>query len=138
MAGADPVPAAAAAAAWSRRRWTVISDREQRSWNEIERSYAEEAETMGGGDPGPPGRESSRSDGFHALAIGAVGLALMSVLIGAWVAGLVIIATSALGWVLWRWWDDIGDACAGAVVPVDDRVADDASSQHRRRTPGAN
>ena len=115
----------------------MLSEREQRSWNEIERSYADEAGTMRGSDPRPPGGGSSGSDGFRALAVGAAGLALMSVLIGAWVAGIVIIATSALGWVLWRRWEDMGDAWASAVVPLDDRIAGDASSEHQRRTPGA-
>ena len=116
----------------------MLDDQEQRSWNQIVRSYADEAETAGGGDPGPPGGESSGTDGALALAVGAVGLALMFFLIGAPMAGLVILVAPALGWALWRHWREIGDACATAVVPMDSWVTDDASSRPRRRAPGAN
>jgi hypothetical protein len=116
----------------------VLSDQERRSWNEIERSYAGEPGTIGNGARGRASSESPGGDGFRALATGAIGLALLSALVGAWVAGLVIIVTFTLGWVLWHHWDDIGEACARAVLPVDGQATDDAPPRHGGRTPGAN
>jgi hypothetical protein len=118
----------------------VLNDQEQRSWNEIERSYAAGPDTRapGGGQPAPArGGDRRGSEGVLALAVGAVGLAIMSVFVGAPVAGLVIVAAPALGWVLWRYWRDIGDACATAVVPMGGWVTDGESSRPPRRAPGA-
>jgi hypothetical protein len=63
----------------------VLIDQEQWSRNEVERTWT--------GD-------SRRSDGLRALAVGAVGIAIMFVVIGAPWAGLVVLAVPALGWVL--------------------------------------
>jgi hypothetical protein len=89
----------------------VLSDQEQRSWKEIERSYA--------------------ADGIRSLAVGAVAIAIMFVVIGAPWAGLVVVLVPALAWVLTRYWRDIGDACATGLVPVDGWVAKDAQSERR-------
>lgn len=100
----------------------MLIDQEQRSRNEVERTWT--------GD-------SRRSAGLRALAVGAVGIAIMFVVIGAPWAGLVVLAVPALGWVLSRYWQDIGKACEAVILPVDGWVADDASSQHSRRVPEA-
>jgi hypothetical protein len=75
----------------------VLSDQEERSWKEIERSFA--------------------GDGIRSLAVGAVAIAIMFVVIGAPWAGLVVVLAPALAWVLTRYWRDIGNACETALVP---------------------
>jgi hypothetical protein len=100
----------------------VLTDQEHRSWTEIERSYA-----------AGTGTRSRGREGLRALAIGAVGLAIMFAAIGAPWAGLVVLAVPALGWVLSRYWRDIGAACAGVMLPMHGWAADDESSQRPRR-----
>jgi hypothetical protein len=95
----------------------VLNDQEQRSWNEIERMWA---------------RDTYGSNGIRALAVGAVGVAVMFAAIGAPWAGLAVLAVPALGWVLSRYWRDIGTACEAAMVPVRGWVADETSAQQQR------
>jgi|tagenome__1003787_1003787.scaffolds.fasta_scaffold20920357_2 hypothetical protein len=123
MAGADPGRGAAAHARSDSRRWIVLTDSEQRSWEQTEQNYAAQ-----------PATRSPGSEGLRALAIGAVGLAVIFAAIGAPLAGLVVLVVPALGWVLARHWRDIGNACATVMVPMDGRVADDPSSQTSSRS----
>jgi hypothetical protein len=127
MAGAGPGSPAATCAGSSRtRRWIVLSDQEQRSWDEIERSYAAES-----------GTRTLGAYGIRAVAVGAVGVAIMLAMIGAPWAGLVVVAAPALGWLLWRYRTDIGGSCTAALVSMDGWVAEDAPSQRPGRSPEA-
>jgi hypothetical protein len=102
----------------------VLTDQEHRSRTGIERSY-----TVG------TGTRSRHREGLRALAIGAVGLAIMFAAIGAPWAGLVVLLIPVVGWVLSRYWQDMGTACAAVLVPMDGWIADDESSQRRPRRP---
>jgi hypothetical protein len=123
----------------------VLSDHEQRVWHEIERSYADRAgELDGAGRPAarPRTRSSRGSDGVFAVAVGGVCIALMFVLVGAPVVGLAVGGITGLGWLLWRFWPHIGQACATAWLPMAGGVEeasgpDDASPGRPRRTPEA-
>jgi hypothetical protein len=84
----------------------VLSTEKQRSGTGNERGRA-----VGGG-------------GGRALAVGAVSVAVMFVVVGAPLAGLVIVAVPAVAWVLSRYWRAIGTACEAAVLPMDGWVAD--------------
>jgi hypothetical protein len=98
----------------------VLSESEQRSWNEIERMWTE---------------DSRGSNGIRALAVGAVGIAIMFAVIGAPWAALVVLAVPALAWSLSGYWRDIGTACEATLVPMDGWVA---APDERHRTPQAN
>jgi hypothetical protein len=88
---------------------TVLNDSEQRSWDEIERMWAED--TRGG-------------NGIRALAVGAVGIAIMFAVVGAPWAALAVLVVPVLAWVLSRYWRDLGAACEVALGPVDGRVTE--------------
>jgi hypothetical protein len=94
----------------------VLSESEQRSWDEIERRWAEDSR-----------------HGIRALAVGAVGIAVMFAVIGAPWAGLAVLLVPALAWLLSRYWRDIGTACEAALLPVDGTVADPDEAAHRTR-----
>ena len=87
----------------------MLSESEQRSWDEIERLWAED--TRG-------------SNGIRALAVGAAGIAIMFAVVGAPWAALAVLVVPALAWSLSRYWRDIGTACAAAFIPVDGWVAE--------------
>jgi hypothetical protein len=95
----------------------VLSESEQRSWDEIERLWAED--TRGG-------------NGIRALAVGAAGIAIMFAVMGAPWAALTVLVIPVLAWSLSRYWRDIGTACAAALVPMDGWVAD---PHEAHRTP---
>jgi hypothetical protein len=97
----------------------VLSDSEQRSWDEIERLWAED--TQG-------------NNGIRALAVGAAGIAIMFAVVGATWAALVVLAIPALAWSLSRYWRDIGTACEATLVPMDGWVAEPGEA---RRIPKA-
>jgi hypothetical protein len=82
----------------------VLSEAEQRSWDEIERRWAE---------------DSRGSNGIRALAVGAVGIAIMFAVVGAPWAALAVLVVPALAWSLSRHWQDIGTAWEAAFFPVD-------------------
>ena len=92
----------------------MLDDSEQRSWDEIERMW---------------NRDSRGSNGIRALAVGAVGIALMFAVVGAPWAGLAVLAVPALAWVLSRYWRDIGTACEAALLPVTGRTADETAAR---------
>jgi len=97
----------------------VLSESEQRSWDEIERMWAEDR--RGG-------------NGMRALAVGAVGVAIMFAVFGAPWAAVVVLAVPVLAWSLSRYWRDLGAAWAAALVPVDGWVD---LPEEPRRTPEA-
>ena len=82
----------------------VLSEHEQRVWDDVERFWAEEAE-----EPPRPARLSRRrtpgdpADLPVLVVAGAWGVILL-VLFGALAAGLAIGVATALGWALWRYW----------------------------------
>jgi hypothetical protein len=82
----------------------VLSESEQRSWDEIEQMWAE---------------DSRGGNGIRALAVGAVGIAIMFAVIGAPWAALAVLAVPVLAWSLSRYWRDIGMAWAASFVPMD-------------------
>jgi len=127
----------------------VLSDHERRTWNEIERCYAAEAEERARGRrPAPPWTHGRRAGaGVPAVAVGGVSIAVMFLLVGAPEVAVVIGGASALGWLLWRCWWPLGRAWVATYLPVaggfgeaggTGRVReDDASSGRPRRTSEA-
>src|SRR4051812_50154582 len=101
MTGAAPGRATAAHGRSRWRWWIVLSESEQRSWNEIERMWNE---------------DSRGSNGIRALAVGAVGIAIMFAVIGAPWAALVVLAVPALAWSLSGYWR--GNCPAGGGAPL--------------------
>ena len=90
----------------------MLSESEQRTWDEIERMWAEDS-----------------GNGIRALAVGAAAIAIMFAVVGAPWAGLAVLAVPALAWVLSRYWRDIGTACEAALLPVTGRTADETAAR---------
>jgi hypothetical protein len=80
----------------------VLSDHEQRVWDDVERFWAEEAEEP----PRPLLLPRRRTPGDPAdlptLVVAGAWGAILLVLFGAVAAGLAVGAAAALGWALWR------------------------------------
>jgi hypothetical protein len=78
----------------------VLSEHEQRVWDDVERFWAEEAE-----EPPRPAPLSPRDPAdLPALVVAGAWGAILLVLFGALAAGLAVGAATALGWALWRYW----------------------------------
>ena len=97
----------------------MLSESEQRSCDEIERMWAE---------------DSRGSNGIRALAVGAVGIAIMFALVGASWAALAVLVVPVLAWSLSRYWRDIGTACEATLVPMAGWVAE-PDEAHRTPKP---
>jgi hypothetical protein len=124
----------------------VLSDHEQRVWHEIERRYSAEAAELDRVDRQPVRRRSRGSEGISAVAVGGICIAIMFALVGAPVAGLAVGGATALGWLLWRFWPQLGTACETACLPMigageaggqGQRPVDDASPGRPQRLPQA-
>jgi len=80
----------------------VLSDHEQRVWEDVERFWAEEAEEP----PRPVLLPRRRTPGDPAdlptLVVAGAWGAILLVLFGALAAGLAVGAAAALGWAVWR------------------------------------
>ncbi|WP_448624943.1 hypothetical protein [Geodermatophilus sp. URMC 64] len=84
----------------------MLSDSEQRVWDDVERFWAEDAQ-----EPARPGRRANvrqravprELDDAPVAVIGGVWGAIFLVLFDAQVAGLVVAAAAALGLAVWRY-----------------------------------
>ena len=87
----------------------MLSDREQRVLDELERSYDLDV-------PGPSARQFRRRSWRHPVTVGtvawAVPLCLFLLLSGAATGALALAAAAALGWSLWRFWAELGSGFA--------------------------
>jgi hypothetical protein len=85
----------------------MLSDHEQRVWDDVERFWAEEAVEpprpvpLDGAAPRDPGDPP-------ALVVAGVWSAILLIIFGVPAAGLSIGAATALGWALWRYWPQRG------------------------------
>jgi ferric-dicitrate binding protein FerR (iron transport regulator) len=110
----------------------VLSDREQRALEELERCYVTEAE-----EPVPSGRATRRSarrpnrpPGFRAvLVLGCVSVAL--IFAGAPAAGLALALATAIGWLFWRVWSH-RTADGSIPTPAANGDGDQESESYRR------
>ena len=117
----------------------MLSDSEQRVWDDIERFWAEDAE-----EPArlaPPLRRRAPRDPTDppALVVAGAWGTILLVLLGALAAGLAVGAATALGWALWRYWPRLGrtDASTTWSVPAEvDRGPRAARRPGARRRPG--
>jgi hypothetical protein len=122
----------------------MLSHDEQRAWDEIRRRYAEEAE-----EPPRPvlhltvrrPRSSEPAD-LPAAVVAGSWIAVLLVIFGALIAGLAIAVTTALGWLLWRyWWLSGGGVRPHAQSATRDVLLDgeghpSSEEPRHRRTPG--
>ena len=88
----------------------MLSDQEQRVWNDVQRFWAVTTE-----EPASAGRAAvctrkrlQRGQGdIPVWAVGGAWIAILLVLFGAAVAGLALGAVTGLGWALWRYWPEL-------------------------------
>jgi len=84
----------------------MLSDRERRVLDELERNYEVEA-------AGPPSRPAPRAPSGDRLrtvvALAVAGwISLLLLVVGAVTAALALAVATALGWGLWRYWKALG------------------------------
>ncbi|MGY1763676.1 hypothetical protein ACI79G_01160 [Geodermatophilus sp. SYSU D00779] len=82
----------------------MLSDHEQRVWDDVERSWAEEAEEPPRPAPLPRRRAPRDPADLPAPVVAGAWGAILLVLFGALTAGLAVGVSTALGWALWRYW----------------------------------
>jgi hypothetical protein len=76
----------------------------QRNWDDIERFYTAEAEEPGLRPTGRRRRDVRGVDDLPGAVVAGAWSAIMLILFGALVAGLVVGVATALSWSLWRYW----------------------------------
>ncbi|MGY1691392.1 hypothetical protein [Geodermatophilus sp. SYSU D01105] len=81
----------------------MLSDPEQRVWDDVQRFWAEDA--VEPPLPVPGARPASRDLADPpAVVVAGVWGAILLILLGAPAAGLSVGLATALGWALWRYW----------------------------------
>jgi hypothetical protein len=80
----------------------VLTDQEQKSWNDIEDAYAAEAQDRRAGLPPPRwrGQDGSELDDIPAAVVAGCWITIALILFGAPVAGLALAVVTVLVW----WW----------------------------------
>jgi hypothetical protein len=91
----------------------VLTDHEQKIWNDIERHYRAEG--------GPAASDRTRAE-MPPVVIGGGWSAVLLALFGVPMAGLAVGAAAALIWLLWRFFPQLDAAPDDAAHP--DRPAD--------------
>lgn len=86
----------------------VLSDHEQRVWDDVERFWAEESEEPP--RPAPLPRTPREPADLPTLVVAGAWGAILLVLLGALAASLAVGVATALGWALWRYWPRLGQA----------------------------
>ncbi len=89
----------------------MLSRREQRIWDDVQRFWAQEAEEPSWAPPLAPvrRRRPSRDPAdLPAAVVTGAWITILMVLFGALVAGLAVGAATALGWALWHTWMRLG------------------------------
>ena len=86
----------------------VLSDHEQRVWDDVERFWAEESEEPP--RPAPLPRTPREPADLPTLVVAGAWGAILLVLFGALTASLAVGVATALGWALWRYWPRLGQA----------------------------
>jgi hypothetical protein len=110
----------------------MLSERERRALEEIERAFRAEVREPVRTPPGPVPR--SRTAGEHpvtrALTCVAGGISVLLLVVGVPSAAVAVAAASALLWLLWRYREALSDR-VDAPSPVPD--ADQRARRQRRR-----
>ncbi|MFW3172822.1 hypothetical protein [Geodermatophilus sp. CPCC 206100] len=108
----------------------MLSEPEQRMWNDVERCCAAEAE-----EPDLAGhRGGGRSvDDLPAAVVAGAWAAIFLVLFGVVDGGLVVAAATALGWLLWRLWPRLRGQDVAAAGPPGEAVDERAQHPTQRR-----
>jgi hypothetical protein len=99
----------------------VLSDDEQRVWDDIERSWAENAHEPPAADRSADIRRTPRPrklDDAPLRVILSFWAAIFLALFGAHAAGLALAAAAALGLALWRYWPLLGASQNAASGPL--------------------
>jgi hypothetical protein len=114
-----------------RREWVVLSDHEQRVWDDVERFWAEEVE-----EPPLPAmllRRGTPRDpaDLPALVVAGVWGAIL-IIFGALVAGLAVAVATALGWALWHHWPRLGGMRSASAWWVFGEMQRGSSTARRR------
>ena len=98
----------------------MLSREEQQVWEDIQRFYDDEVEepARGGGHRTWQRRRAAPGlEEMPAAAVAGVWITIFLVIFGAAGAGLAVGAATALGWLLWRWWEQLDGAGSAPEFP---------------------
>jgi hypothetical protein len=95
----------------------MLSEHEQRVWDDIERFWTEDAVEPPRSVPVDRPAPQDPAE-LPALVAAGVWIAITLVLFGAPVAGVAVGVATALGWSVWRYWPRLGDMGSATAWPV--------------------
>ncbi len=103
----------------------MLSDHEQRLWDDIERFYAAEAEELD--RAGVQGLRRRKQDAgewedIPAPVVAGIWITIMLIIFGAPAGGLAVAAATALGWWVWRYWRLLEGEGGMTALPVTGEV----------------
>ena len=111
----------------------MLSNQEQRIWDDVQRFWAEEAEE-------PPLPAPSRAHGawrdeaeLPVAVVAGAWIMITLVLFGAMIAGLAVGLATGLGWALWHYWPRLseqGALCTSLSIGSDESSRS-AADEHR-------
>jgi hypothetical protein len=121
---------------------TVLSDQEQRVWDDVVRSWTEDAEEPAPAGqvadarprPAPPEPAPRDLDDAPLLLVGGFWIAIALVLLGAPVAGVALAAASALALAAWRYHPLLPVGAPGAQSPGEPSASGRPAGEERRST----
>ncbi|MGY1593667.1 DUF3040 domain-containing protein [Geodermatophilus sp. SYSU D00708] len=87
----------------------MLSDHEQRVWEDVVRSWAEDAQEPA--RSAPPSRHRASRDPADppTLVVAGVWAAILLIVLGVPDAGLAVGVATAAGWAVWRHWPRLGE-----------------------------
>ncbi|MGY1704841.1 hypothetical protein ACI79C_09720 [Geodermatophilus sp. SYSU D00697] len=86
----------------------MLDDHEQRVWDDVVRSWAEEAQEPARSAPLSRRRASQDPPDPPALVVAGVWATILLVIFGVPDAGLAVGVATAAGWAVWRHWPRLG------------------------------
>jgi hypothetical protein len=97
----------------------VLTSREERVWEDIQRSWSEEAAEPPRVRPSPTKRASrAQADLPAAIGVG-IRLVILLLLFGAAQAALAVAVATAIGWALWHHWPHLSGEAELVMSPDD-------------------
>ena len=95
----------------------MLTSREERVWEHIQRSWTEEAEEPRRHAPSPANPVSRAQDDLPAAIGAGVRIAILLLVFGAAQAALALAVATAIGWALWHHWPHLSGEGALVMSP---------------------
>ena len=114
----------------------MLSDHEQKVWDDIERRYAADVEEPDWADIRPPRPRTGHSRDIEELPgplVAGLWITIVLILFGASPAALATGSLTVVGWLLWRYRPATADGDAASRLPTTSEIPASAGRRTRRR-----